>query len=152
VAAGIVRRMWNFRKIIRMAATSVAAIAFSGLVYPVVSEFFIELAREHGWYDKPSDKVAAMTEWLSFVRETWFIASSTGVIGFALGVWVDAILRRSESIQPKTGENTDKTKNGRLEFSSERQSELISTLKSYVEEDADEYHRSSVYISSRLSL
>jgi len=88
--------MWSSRKIIRWAITGVVAIAVPGVIYPVVSEFFIELAREWGWYETPSAKVAAMTGWLSVAQQTWVYVGTAALTGLAAGLWLDSFLRRRE--------------------------------------------------------
>lgn len=55
-----------------------------------------ELVREYGIYEQPSAKVAAMMELLSFARDTWFLILSAAVVGFAFGLWADAIMKRRE--------------------------------------------------------
>ena len=58
-------------------------------------EFFIELAREGGLYKQPSAKVAAVLEVVtSPVESRWFWAAAGLMFGCAIGVWLDALLRR----------------------------------------------------------
>lgn len=64
----------------------------------VVSAFFIELAREWGWYDEPSQRLgAAMSAFNSIVSQPWFVVIAVFFIGLAIGLWLHLIfLSRSK--------------------------------------------------------
>lgn len=63
------------------------------LVYPVASEFFIEWAREKGWYSTPSTKVHEMMGFVETLATSnlwpWWIFSA----GCATSLWIDWLLR-----------------------------------------------------------
>jgi hypothetical protein len=74
----------------------VSAVLF-GIALAIAAEFFIELARENGWYSNPSAKVGwAMSALSSLVANTWFMVSAGVVFGLTAGLWVDSVLRRFE--------------------------------------------------------
>lgn len=88
------------RRLLRRLVTAIASGLAIVVLYPVTSEFFIELAREWGWYEKPSHRLdVAMSAFSSFVSETWFFATTTFFVGLAVGMWVDTFLRRREGSQ-----------------------------------------------------
>ena len=67
----------------------------------VVGEFFIELARERGWYESPSLRVdAAMSGFNAFVTQQWVLFLATLVGGLTGGVWLDALLRKLTKTLP----------------------------------------------------
>jgi hypothetical protein len=77
-----------------MAASVVVALA----VTPVAGEFFISLAREHGLYDHPSEKVVeAVTVLSAIVYSTWFHWIGGAVFGFSAGVWIDTVLKQTRA-------------------------------------------------------
>jgi len=74
-----------------------AAIVGGGVITPVVGEFFIKLAEEYGAYDQPSTKVGAAMGAISAITGRPAFPWIAGIlIGFALGIWLDYFLRRSE--------------------------------------------------------
>lgn len=59
-------------------------------------EFFIELARERGAYDNPSQKLSAVSAFIAGIVASYPFGVIAGVIvGFAGGVWLDAVLKRN---------------------------------------------------------
>ncbi len=84
--------MRNFaRRIIGWLAGSLLLAVVSG----VVGEFFTALARENGWYQHPSERLdAAMNAFSSFVTHSSFLTATAGIVGLAVGMWMDTILRR----------------------------------------------------------
>jgi hypothetical protein len=83
------------RRIVRKVVTAVASLLAIVVLYPVISEFFIELAREKGWYQHPSQRLGdAMTAFNAFVSQPWFTHLAAIFGGLALGMWADTALRR----------------------------------------------------------
>jgi hypothetical protein len=90
--------MADSRKVARGTAAAAAAVVLAIAVYPVAGEFFVELAREQGWYDRPSDRLAQMSASLSALGQAdWFHWVGGWVIGLACGLWLDALLKRRQS-------------------------------------------------------
>lgn len=86
------------RRFIRWFATAVMAGLVLAIVFGVVGEFFIELARERGYYDNPSERMdTVMTAISAFVTRTWFLVLTGAVAGFAGGGWLDTVLRRKDT-------------------------------------------------------
>jgi hypothetical protein len=84
-------------KRIRLALATLAGSLVFAIVSGVPGEFFIEWAREEGWYTAPSRKLdAVMTAVNAFVIQLWFIALTTLCVGLAIGVWLDTFLRHME--------------------------------------------------------
>jgi hypothetical protein len=70
-----------------------AAIAGLTLV-PVVGEFFVELARERGFYDHPSERVLRLIGYASDLsHHPLFPWIAGGMVGASVGSWVAVILR-----------------------------------------------------------
>lgn len=99
---GIVRCMFGSR-FVRWLATVVVVGLVLAVSFGVVGEFFIELAREKGLYDQPSERLSGfMTALSAFVTQTWFMALTGVAVGFAGGMWVDSLLRKRETA-PNSG-------------------------------------------------
>lgn len=98
----------GMRRVLRWLALYVAGGFILAIASGVVSEFFIELARERDWYASPSDKLdTAMSAFSSFVTQAWFLALTTGLVGLAIGAWGDLFLRRRERRLSKKETNWD---------------------------------------------
>lgn len=83
----------GLRKTFRTAAIVLLPL----VIIPVASEFFIELARELGVYDHPSERVASVSSFLAEITaHSWFPWIGGMIFGFALGTWTDWLLRRQE--------------------------------------------------------
>jgi hypothetical protein len=92
------------RRFTRWLLVTVAFGLLLAIVAGVVGEFFIEWAREQGWYDDPSQRLdAAMSAVSAFVSQTWFIAVTAFFAGLALGVWLDLFLRSAERRKSPVG-------------------------------------------------
>jgi hypothetical protein len=78
--------------------------ALAGVIFvPIFGGFFSKLAEEQGWYEHPTARVETVMNWLfgiAFHPAYLFMAGL--VLGLALGMWMDLVLRKRE---PKT-ENT----------------------------------------------
>lgn len=86
------------REALRRSLPIVASLLVALVVGPVIGEFFVKWAEESGWYAQPSQKAAStMSLVASFVTQAWFLSLTALVIGLAIGVWVDHLLRRSEA-------------------------------------------------------
>jgi len=66
------------------------------VVSTVAGGFILALCDDAGWFKKPWEKVAALialAHWLT--GNPWVHWIGGGIIGFAIGVWLDDVLRRS---------------------------------------------------------
>jgi hypothetical protein len=89
---------FNLRRVSRRLSTSLAFMLVFAIFSGVITEFFIELGKERGWYDKPSERlIAGMTDFSDFVTQTWFLVAAAFLTGFAAGLWTDFGLRRQEA-------------------------------------------------------
>ncbi|MEQ8746435.1 hypothetical protein [Pyruvatibacter sp.] len=100
--------MWSLQRILRWAAAGLLGLMLS----PVVSEFFIELARERGVYDNPTETLEGGIAMLSgLVNSQYFISTLALVAGLSVGLWLDHFLRRIErkhAPEATAGEQEDK--------------------------------------------
>ena len=86
--------MHNFRRIARWGAFVLFMVVLVPIIVSVVGEFFIELAREKGFYSDPSNRLdAAMTAFTTFVTQTWLLVAAGFFGGLVTGLWLDLILR-----------------------------------------------------------
>jgi len=93
----------TWRQAIRRAVTTILAVLVTFVLAPVVSEFFIKLAEERGYYDQPSAKVASAMETLALITESWWFLVALGyVAGGASFMWIDYFLRRTERQRDET--------------------------------------------------
>ena len=77
------------------------AIVAAIIVVPVAGGWFSELAKEKGLYEQPSEKADAAMIWLSsFVSRPTYWGLAGLVVGMAIGMWMDALLRRREKEEP----------------------------------------------------
>lgn len=82
------------RRQLRRVVTTIASVLVFVVLYPVVSEFFIELAREANLYDEPSQRLRTlMTAFNSFVGQAWFTHLAIFFVGCAIGLWMDHVIR-----------------------------------------------------------
>jgi hypothetical protein len=96
------------RSVLRWLALYVAAGLILAIGFGVISEFFIELAREKGWYTNPSDKLdTAMNAFSSFVTQPWFLIVTAALGGLATGVWLDVLLRRADRRRTATRQGAE---------------------------------------------
>jgi hypothetical protein len=73
------------------------AIVAAIIVVPVAGGWFSELAKEKGLYEHPSENMEAVMTWLSsFVSQPTYWGLAGLVVGMAVGMWMDAILKRRE--------------------------------------------------------
>ena len=86
------------RRLSRRLATSLTFLLLLTIVGAMVSEFFIEIGKERGWYTQPSERLgAAMTAFSDFVTQAWFLVISAFLTGITAGLWSDVVLRRWEA-------------------------------------------------------
>src|SRR6476659_8891847 len=63
--------------------------------YPVVQEFFIELAREQGAYEKPTQRVRGVMTFLSELAQDWvYQLAVVFLAGVFLGTMLDWLARQ----------------------------------------------------------
>lgn len=95
--AALFRVMLKTRSLIRRGITGLLILLVSGVLLPVTSEFFIELAKEQKFYDQPSAKVANAMNWLASATDNWWFVFILGAtVGGSAFMWVDYFLRRRE--------------------------------------------------------
>jgi hypothetical protein len=85
------------REHIKSAADWVAATVVAVAVVAPLGQFVISLWDEAGAYQHPRAKAAAVLAWFAVVTaNSWFHWLGGGVIGFAIGAWLDAVMKRRE--------------------------------------------------------
>ena len=90
--------MARLRSIIRRLVLTAFLSAVAAITWGVFGEFFIEWARENGFYNNPSERLeAGMTAFSSFVTQFWFLIATAFLAGLVVGLWTDKILRRREA-------------------------------------------------------
>jgi hypothetical protein len=68
---------------------------FGGVLIALVGEFAISLAREHGFFEHPTERVEAIMGFLSAVQDQfWFRPAITSLAGLVIGMWLDSFVRR----------------------------------------------------------
>ena len=98
--------MDRIRQLVRWFFAAVFFAIFVAIVAGVLGEFFIEWAREQGWYQNPSTRLdTAMTAFSDFVTQTWFISTGALLAGLAAGSWIDRWLRRFSKPKKRTLHN-----------------------------------------------
>jgi hypothetical protein len=99
--------MERIRSILRWFLAAVCGGLVLAIIGAVVSEFFIETAREHGYYTHASERLdAAMSAFSAFVTQPWFLAAAVGCAGVTIGLWADWGLRKVEVIRRKKNATT----------------------------------------------
>jgi hypothetical protein len=99
---------WGMRRFIRATIPALAGTLVLAIVAGVVSEFFIEWAREERWYDNPSQRLdAAIRAFSSAVTHPAFIYSTSFFIGFTTGFWGDSFLRKREKVASSQAAGVD---------------------------------------------
>lgn len=99
--------MRRFRRYIRYLTTFVLSTLTVGIAIGVFGEFFIEWAKEEGWYKNPSERVASIVATFQMFTNTWFFALAFGtVLGGSLFMWADHFIRwwqarRKDKITPE---------------------------------------------------
>jgi hypothetical protein len=92
------------RKLLRTAAAWLASAVVAVSILAPIGQFFISLADERGLYQHPSARVAAMINALAIVvGSPWFHWIGGGIVGFAIGVWVDGTLKRRDETVSASG-------------------------------------------------
>jgi hypothetical protein len=87
--------MSRLRSLLRWLFVAVFSAMLLGITAGIVGEFFIELGKENGWYDSPSQRLdAAMTALSTFVTQTWFLVGTAFFAGLTVGAWLDHFLRK----------------------------------------------------------
>jgi hypothetical protein len=67
-----------------------------GIILAIVGEFAIDLAREHGLFDRPTERVEAVISLLRTIRsQFWFSPAAAWLAGLVFGMWMDAAVLRS---------------------------------------------------------
>jgi len=68
------------------------------VIIPVAGGYFTELAKEHGLYEHPSARAEAVMVWLiNLTAHPAYIVTASIAFGLAVGMWMDAVLRRREA-------------------------------------------------------
>lgn len=85
---------------IRKAALYLVGVMATMVIIGPIGEFFIELARERGLYDSPGRTLARVSGIVGEIVASYPFGVVAGlIVGFAGGVWLDAILKR-KAAQP----------------------------------------------------
>jgi hypothetical protein len=65
------------------------------VILSIVGEFAIDLAREHGLFENPSDRVGAVLKFITSVRDlAFFWPILLFLVGLTLGMWIDSLVLR----------------------------------------------------------
>ena len=85
----------------------ISAIVAAALL-PVIGEFFIELAKEKGLYQHPSERLERTVNWLLAIADLPGFKISVAVLAsFAAGMWLDTIVRRKQASLENVGPKSD---------------------------------------------
>jgi hypothetical protein len=107
-----------------------SALVVVGIV-PVGGQFFIELAREQGIFEKPTSKIEDAINWLTPIVESWYFAAIIGFfLGIAVTLWFDYLNRK------RTGRDEQRPRQaaslaGADQFDEAGQQRLLAALKQY---------------------
>lgn len=83
--------------LIQKVALSAAGFVVTVAIGSPVGQFFIALADERGWYQNPSRRLAAMMDVMAAIADSsWFHWIGGAVVGLAIGLWLDRLLRKRE--------------------------------------------------------
>lgn len=109
--------MQNVRNRLRIGLTWALILLIAPVIVSVLAEFFIELARERGLYDRPSETISnIMTALETVTGSWWFIAPGLLIVGAAGGLWLDFLVRKlpfrgsegqvATAVQVRTSDNS----------------------------------------------
>jgi hypothetical protein len=102
--------VFAMRRFFRWFAISVVFALCFAIAAGVVGEFFIEYARDQGWYENPSERMDnAMTLLREIVTHPWFLLTTVLFTGFSGGLWLDWALRRAEQTETVAGRGSQRT-------------------------------------------
>lgn len=95
--------MQRFRLLVRWLLLALFGTVVVGVAVGIVGEFFIEWARQEGWYDNPSGRAAAFAAMITniLMSNFWVPIGLAFLGGLTLGVWLDFFLRRSGASNAK---------------------------------------------------
>ncbi|MGA2842992.1 MAG: hypothetical protein ABSG18_23120 [Steroidobacteraceae bacterium] len=86
------------RRIARLVASTFFSVFVLTIILAVISEFFIEWAREKGWYANPSQRLdAGISAFNHFVTQIWFVMATMFAAGLTMGLWFDWVVRWIET-------------------------------------------------------
>lgn len=87
--------MPDTRTVVRRIVLGGASVVLVVAIYPLISEFLIELAKERGFYDHPSETVEQVSAVAAaIVASSWFHWIGGLIVGAAVGLWADTLMRR----------------------------------------------------------
>ncbi len=69
--------------------------AFLAVFAALIGDFAIDVAREHGLFDSPTQRVEAIMNFLQ--RQPWFWPSVSGLAGLVIGMWIDSVVRQMDT-------------------------------------------------------
>ncbi len=85
--------MLHIYRIVRWLFTATAAV----IIIPVGGEFFIDLAREHGFYEHPSEAATEIINFFISIADLPFLRPLALVLlGIVIGLWVDSLARKQQ--------------------------------------------------------
>jgi hypothetical protein len=91
---------------VKQSAISLAGVAITVAVIAPVGQFFISIADEQGFYKNATGRLSAVIAWFStLTAHSWFHWLAGGLIGFAAGAWLDALMKGRS---PSANEDKDK--------------------------------------------
>ena len=80
---------------IRSALRWALSIGATLIIVPVFSQWFVELAKEKGFYEVPSSRVEMAMNWLASITALPGYQLAVGlVVGLVCGAWLDVLARR----------------------------------------------------------
>ncbi len=84
----------SYRKKIRPVVLALLGV----VLLPIFGEFFVEFAREKGWYKNPSEQVEGIMNFISTITNLpYFYHFVVFIAGLSMGVSVDLFLRKRET-------------------------------------------------------
>jgi hypothetical protein len=128
---------------VRRIALSLVATVFTIAFVAPLGQFFISLAEEYGWYQNPSAKVRTVIAFFAAIASSpWFHWAGGIIIGFAVGVWLDATLKRLDETLKTTATVTKDDPDILKEFTA--------FFNSWLKPAAHEVHNTINFLAGRM--
>jgi hypothetical protein len=108
--------MWVRRKI-RKIAIGLVVLVLLPLTLEIPGHWLIAWAEERGWFRRPSERLDAAMTYLSVITASpWFTWIGGGILGFAVSVWLDALLKRRYEGKSRTSPEDNAVRSEILAF------------------------------------
>jgi hypothetical protein len=131
--------MARMLKVYRLFRDAVSWI-FLAIVAALVGEFAIDLAKEHGYFEHPTETLEAVMSLLVQVRAlSFFWPALTGVGGLVLGMWLDSLALRH--VRRRTQDNSVEWKNAAEAIEAFADSKLIEVKNQLAEKVKNNYEK-----------